>query len=349
MNKVGIWTGLFALLLLASACEEPAKEEGAEKKPLPNVEAEEVSVETLDHWVELQGTIESAQDVMLTPVMAGTIRRITVEEGQRVRRGQLVAAMDNDVLVKSIVEAEEARNNAFYIWEKQKELMEAGVGNEFEYEQAKNGTKMAQARIDGLRVQAGKAAVFAPFDGVVDEVYPSVGEVGGPGIPICHVIGLKDLRIVASISEAYMKNIGVGSAVKIEVPALEMTFQDTISRVSKYVNPKNRTYKIIIDVDNQDEVLVPNLTVKIKVKDRSAANALIVDNAAIQYDKEGDTHLFKVVRKDTVMTSVLVPVKQILSYNSKTAVEGDGLKQGDMVVVEGAEGIEDGSKVQLMK
>src|SRR5690606_5339296 len=170
---------------------------------------------------------------------------------------------------KNVEEIQTALDNAEYVYGKQVSLFKKGVGTEFDTTQAYNQVESLRRKISTLRAQAGKSAVVAPFAGYVEEIYPSQGEVGGPQSPICHLVGLKSILATAAISESYYQDITAGSKVKIEIPALDTTIMELeISRVSKYVNPNNRTYQIHVDLNNPNDLLVPNLVAKILVRDK---------------------------------------------------------------------------------
>ncbi len=338
--------------LLLSSCEEQKEEEKEEGKKFPGVRVAAAEIEDFDHWVELQGTIESPQDVQLTPVMSGNIRKIYVQEGQYVKKGQMIAIMDNDIVASNISEAQAALNNAIYNYKKQEELYTAGVGTEFNYRQAFDQKELAEKRMRTLRVQAGKAGVFAPFDGLIDEIYPSEGEVGGPQAPICHIVGLEKLTVVANVSETFINQIGEGTEVKVKLPSMDTTIKDLkINRVSKYINPKNRTYKVFIDIENEDKSIVPNLLARVQLKDGHFPNSTVVNNSAIQYDKHGNTFLFSLDKIDSsTYVSNRVAVSTLSSFGGASALENiDEINKGDMIVIEGAEGIVDQDTVTILK
>lgn len=342
---------ILSIGILLSSCGGEVEKDGQELVSLPNVRSAEVIQDDFFHWVELQGTIESPNDVMLTPQVGGTIRKIAVVEGQKVRKGQLIAYMDNSVIGSNISEAEAALDNALYNYDKQKELNEAGVGTEFNFRQSYDQVKIAEKRINSLKAQAGKAAVFAPFNGVIDEIYPSEGEVGGPGMPICHLIGLEKLTITAQVSESFLDKLNTETKVRVNLPAIDTTLTGlTIDRISKYINPTNRTFKIFIDIDNFSDRVVPNMIARVQINDGQITNALLVDDASIQYDKNGNTFLFKLNSiSDSSFSTSLVNINRVNSYGGKTVVESKELSKNDRIILEGAEGIQDKDTVQLLK
>ncbi len=352
MNKMKhiLIINLLAIAVISASCEEK-KEEAGTIKTFAKVKSGEVLQDTLKHWIELQGNIESPQDVMLTPVMGGNIRKIFVKEGQEVKKGQLIALMDNDALSSQISEANAALQNAKYNAEKQRELFQAGVGTEYTARQAYDQQVLAEQRVQTLSIQAGKAGVYAPFSGIIDEIFPSEGEVGGPQAPICHIVGLENVTVTANISESYIDKINVGTSVRVVLPALDTVIEHlTISRISKYINPNNRTFPVYIDLENSNGKLVPNLVARVQINDNSYPDATIVPSSAIQYDKDGNTFIYKLGALDSTFVSELIPVNKLSSHNSQTAITTAAkLSKGDMIVMEGAEGIEDKDTVIVLK
>lgn len=340
---------LLAVAVISASCEEK-KEEAGTLKSFAKVKSGEVITDTLKHWIELQGNIESPQDVMLTPVMGGNIKRIFVSEGQEVKKGQLIALIDNDALSSQISEAQAALKNAEYNADKQRELFQAGVGTEFNARQAYDQQILAEQRVQTLSIQAGKAGVYAPFSGIIDEIYPSEGEVGGPQAPICHIVGLENVYVKANISESYLNKIDVGTPVRILIPALDTVIEgQTISRISKYINPNNRTFPVYVDVDNANNKLVPNLVARVQINDDSYPNATIVPSSAIQYDKDGNTFLYKLSPLDSTFVANRINLDPLSAYNNRSAVKAENLSNGDVIVMEGAEGIEDKDTVMVLK
>ena len=343
---------LSAALVLTSCGGEKEEEEKKEVVTLSKVTAEGAEVKDFSHWIELQGSIEAPKDVMLTPVMGGTIKKIYVEEGQMVKRGQIIAIMDNDVVASSISEAQAALNNAVYNYKKQEELYTAGVGTEFQYRQAFDQKELAEKRVQSLRVQAGKAAVYAPFDGLINDIFPSEGEAGGPGAPICHIVGLEKLTVVTQISESFINLINDSTDVAIIIPSLDTTLDSVkINRIGKYINPQNRTFKIYIDIDNNDGSIVPNMITRVKIKDAAFPQATLVKNSSIQYNKEGKTYVFSLSKLDSSKyVSNKLFVNSLSSYGNYTAIETHpDIATGTHIVVQGAEGITDKDTVEILK
>jgi RND family efflux transporter MFP subunit len=339
-----------SLSLVACGGAEQKKDKEEKTTDDKNVRVEELMQKDFGHWIEVQGNVTSDQDVILSPQTAGIVTKIYVKEGQVVKRGAALASMDNDIVGANIQEVEQQIANADYLYQKQKELYAKGVGTEFDLTNAQNNLKSLLKRRKTLQVQAGKSGIYAPFSGIVDEIYPVQGETAAPGSPVIHLVSLNPLVVKSSVSEAYLNTIKEGTPVKIVFPSIGKTIDTLkVSRVSKYINPENRTYDFYIDIDNTEGTIVPNLTARIYVQDQFQANAKLVPSQAIQYDKNGNSYVFLAQGSDTTLVSKKVAVSTLFSYGNNTVIESASLKKGDKIVSEGAEEIEDKDKLNILK
>lgn len=350
MKKWILPIGFSIALISCGGPEEKKKDEKENATDVKNIKAVDLIQKDFGHWIEVQGNVTSDQDVILSPQTAGIVTRIYVKEGQLVKKGAALASMDNDIISANIQEVEQQIANADYIYQKQKELYSKGVGTEFDLTNAQNNLKSLLKTRKTLQVQAGKSGIYAPFSGIVDEIFPVQGETAAPGSPVVHLVSLNPLVVKSSVSEAYLNTIKEGTPVRIVFPSIGLTLDTLkVSRVSKYVNPANRTYDFYIDIDNSEGLIVPNLTARIYVQDQFQTSAKLVPSQSIQYDKNGNSYVFTVVEKDSSIMSKKVPVETVFSYGNQTAVKSEGLSKKDRIVSQGAEGIEDGDKLSILK
>jgi len=334
-----------ATIILVACGGEKKEEEKKESNNLKNVKVEQLKIDNYEHWVNIQGVIEAKEDAMVVPQASGTIISLKIAEGDYVKKGKVIAVIDSDIISKNIQEVETALEMAEYALEKQTSLMKKGVGTEFEYKQAENQVKSLNSKLETLKVQAGKSVVTAPFDGIIDQVFTSAGELGAPQMPICHLVGLNKLTASGNLSDSYIKYIKEGSVVNVKIPALDTTLRSLpITRASKFINPKNGTYKVEVALE-KNESIVPNLTVQLQIKDEVINDVKQINNKAIQYDKHGDQYIFIVDTKDSTVTKFNVEV--LSSYNEYSAIKCDSLTPGSRIVVVGGEGIENNEKVNI--
>ena len=159
------------------------------------VMATEITKGAFRNPFQVQGLIESDQNVMVSPEVPAKITRILVKEGQRVIKGQVIATLDGSTASSQIAELEGALSLAKINYEKQKRLWKQNIGSEMQYLQAKNQYENLQNSITTARTQLGKYSLRSPISGTVDELMANEGElVGGmTSGPVARVVNLKDI------------------------------------------------------------------------------------------------------------------------------------------------------------
>lgn len=317
----------------------------------PIVSAEEVQIKDFVHKIEIQGAVDTDKNAMINAEAQGTIRRVHVEEGQVVKQGQALITIDAAVLSSQIQEVETQLDLATFMYEKQKKLMDEGVGTEIAYEQAKAQMNSLERSIQTMQSQQGKSVVRSPFTGVVDEVMVSLGEMAAPGVPLMRIVNNKDVKITASLSENLLSKVKVGTAVDLHIPSLNDTIiQSIISSRGNFIDPVNRTFRIRIDI-NKNELLLPNQLAKVNVTDFSKVGATVINVGAILQDTKNNNYVYKVIKtKGEFYNIEKVFVKVLSRYKGEACVEaimGGSLTDKDRVVVNGAKGITEADQVNI--
>ena len=318
-----------------------------EKKERPALITAEVIKDTLfKHYVEVQGNVETDQNVVLNAEYSGVLTNVYVKEGQRVSKGQRLAKIDDGGLSSQVAQQEAQMALAQTTFERQERLWQQKIGSEIQYLQAKTNYESAKNVTQQLRSQLAKTVITAPFSGVVDEIISDPGQVVVPGqTPIIRLVNLSNMYVKASIPETYLKNIKKGTQVKVNLASINEEFTGTVRQVSNYINPNNRSFDIQIEIPNKDGLVKPNLIATVKVNDYSAENAITVPENILQENAQGETiaYLYQPIN-DSIGTAKRVLLETGLSYQNHTEVKS-GLKKGDTIIKEGAKTLRDGQKV----
>lgn len=315
----------------------------------PLVSLDEVRIQPFVHQIDVQGNIETERDALINSESGGIIRDILVKEGQRVSKGQVLVQIDAAVISESINELNTAIEFAQYNYDKQKELFDKGVGSEFQLKQAKSNLDNLKSRLQGLKTQRGKFAITAPFDGVIDQVFPKIGEMAGPQSPVIRLVNNREVKVSAEISERHFSKIKQGTPVFISIPSLNDTLIEAkVSTVGNYIHPTNRTFRILAAIP-KNEVLLPNMLANIKMTDYTNEQAMVVPSASVMKDRENQSYIF-VAKQDKggLFLATRVNVTVVESYGGLTEITAndESLTPGTKVVVEGAKGITEGDLVR---
>jgi RND family efflux transporter MFP subunit len=320
-----------------------------EKKERPALITAEVIKDTLfKHYVEVQGNVETDQNVVLNAEYSGVLTNVYVKEGQRVSKGQRLAKIDDGGMSSQVAQQEAQLALAKTTFERQEKLWNQKIGSEIQYLQAKTNYEAAKNATQQMRSQLGKTVVTAPFSGVVDEIISDPGQVVIPGqTPIIRLVNLSDMYVKASIPETYLRNIKKGTQVKVKLASINEEFTGTVRQVSNYINPNNRSFEIQVEIPNKDGLVKPNLIATVKVNDYSAEAAITVPENVLQENAAGETiaYIYQPIN-DSVGVAKRVLLETGLSYQNHTEVKS-GLKKGDTIIKEGAKTLRDGQKVTI--
>lgn len=322
-----------------------------EKKDRPVLITAEIIKDTVfKHFVEVQGNVETDQNVVLNAEYSGILTSVYVKEGQRVSKGQRLAKIDDGGLSSQVAQQEAQMALAQTTFERQQRLWEQKIGSEIQFLQAKTNYEAAKNATQQLRAQLGKTIITAPFSGVVDDVISDPGQVVIPGqTPIIRLVNLSDMYVKASIPETYLKNIKKGTQVMVSLASINEEFTGTVRQVSNYINPNNRSFDIQIEIPNKEGLVKPNLIATVKVNDYTTEEAITIPENILQENAEGETiaYLYQSVN-DSIGTAKRIILETGLSYGNHTEVKS-GLKKGDTIIIEGAKTLRDGQKVTIKK
>lgn len=319
---------------------------------LPLITALKVMEQDFVHYVELQGAVTTRQNVLVYPEVAGTMVRVHVVEGERVKNGQLLATIDDGGLSSQLVQMKSQLSLAETTYERQKRLWEQEIGSEIQYLQAKTNYETQKAAVDQMEEQLSKFSIRAPFAGVVDEVIKDQGTVvapGGPGSEVFRVINLSNMFIEVPVPETYITSVTKGKQVKVFFPILNETIESSVKETGNYINPNNRSFKVEIPVPNKSGNVKPNLTARVQINDYRNEKALLIPQSAISENAEGEQYTFlmsevdennKAIAKKTIITTGKSQgdVIEVLS----------GIANGQSIIVEGARSVKDGQEVKII-
>ncbi len=299
------------------------------------------------HFVEIQGTIASDEVVKVSPEIGGRILELTVDEGDMVRRGQLIARIDVEQLRKQLAELETAFQLANEVYERRKRLWDQQIGSEIQYLQARNNKERLEKSIETLKFQLGKSEVYAPVSGEVDMVFAKAGELAGPGMPLVQILDTRHVKVRADVPENYLKAVRKGVRVQVRIPALEQTRVAPIARVGNVIDPSNRTFPIEIPLRNADGLLKPNLLAIVYLNDFTEKNVVVVPLNLLQQELGGEWFVFVAEETPEGMVARKVYVETGASYEGRIVITR-GLEGDETLIVDGARGLADNQPIQVV-
>lgn len=319
--------------------EELSKSGGADNAGVKDVAVTVIETKPFEHLIEIQGRVESDENVLVSPEMMGTVSRVHVKVGDKVTAGTLLAELESSVFQKSLEELQSAREFANTLYLKQKSLWDQKIGTEIQYLQAKNNLESLDKKIATVRQQLEMTRIKSPVNGTVDAVDIKMGQSFAPGMPGLRVVNFSKLKIQADVAEAYINKVKKGDPARIYIPDNGETIKANITYTGKVIDPLNRTFRVEVNMNGKEAMLNPNQVAVLSITDYRSDKAIALPLSVIQNTPEG-SYVFVTEGKKAVRRMVTTGQ----NYRGQTEVL-TGLKAGDKVVTRGYEELTDGQAV----
>ncbi|MCB0735463.1 MAG: efflux RND transporter periplasmic adaptor subunit [Flavobacteriales bacterium] len=381
MKSTKILTVLTVLAVLISACGGPKsseldkkKEELAKKeKALADLKAEiktlQTAIEQLDTEMrdnsiavyaeelrkgefknpfQLQGLVESDQNVMITPEVPARITSIAVREGQHVEAGQVIAQLDASIAQSQVAELSSALTLAETNYLKQKSLWDQKIGSEMQYLQAKNQFDNLTKSLETAKKQLAKYTLRSPISGTVDEIMANAGELVGSmtGGPVARVVNLSSVKIKANVSEKYVDQIRKGQEVEVYLPSIDLTLREKVEAVGNVIDVNNRTFSVYVRPTSAKTRLKPNMLALITAYDFVESEVITIPTKLVRNDNGTDYVLTLEKRGDKRIVRK-TPIEIEKEFASLTIVKS-GLNAGDLIITEGYNSVVENDEVKIM-
>lgn len=366
---------LSGFLVALAACNAPTEKENAQAElskykqeakeleekikaieaNLPKNDSEHlISVKTLkivptvfEHSFSVGGKIEAENKAYISAELGGQIKKIYVEEGQRVNKGDMLIALNTSAQYAQLQDAKANLTLVATIFEKQKILWEQNIGSEIDFLQAKTNKESLENKIAALQAQIDMNQIKAPFDGIVDKINMKEGEMGAPGMELIRLVNLSKMEITADVAESYVASVKKGNEVIITFPAYpELSMKEKIYRTGNIINPANRTFEIALKINNPKELLKPNAMAVLQIKDYVNPEAIVVPSIVVKQDVTGHHFVFIAVKDNNNVIAQKQTVKIGKANDNLTEII-DGLNPNDEVIVEGYNLVSTGIKVAV--
>ncbi|MFT7071455.1 efflux RND transporter periplasmic adaptor subunit [Patiriisocius sp. Uisw_017] len=319
------------------------------EKNIPLITAIIAKDTVFSHYVELQGSVETDENILITPEMGGVLQRVYVKEGQRVSKGQTLAIVDDGGMGQQLAQMQVQADLAKTTFERQERLWDQKIGSEIQYLQAKSSYDGQLNAINSMKQQVGKATVRAPFSGTIDEIITEQGSVVASGqTQLMRIVSLSNMYIKTNVPETYISNIIKGKNVEVFFPVLGKKLDAKINQTGSFINPDNRTYKVEIDVPNLEHTIKPNLTARLKINDYTNDKAILIPQNIISENAAGEQYIFILEQvKDNKAVAKQVFIKTGRTQAGFIEVL-EGLEDGNKIIQEGARSVKNGQTVKII-
>ncbi len=321
------------------------------QKNLALITTQALEIKDFKHYFEVQGNVKTKENVVIYPETMGQLLKIYVKVGQNVKKGEILAKIDNGGLDNQLAQLKIQRDLAQTTFERQQNLWSKKIGSEIQYLQAKANFEAQEEAIERLKISIEKYTIKAPFSGVIDAILKEEGLVVAPGAnsEIFRIVNLKHMYIESDIPEMHLKNVKKGKPVIVSFDVLGEHITSTISQVGNYINPMNRTFKVEIKVPNTKGLIKPNMTARLKINDYINSKAISIPQSIISENANGEQYVYILTNKQTnkgIAKRVIIKTGKAKDGNVEIL---EGLTEDNEIIIEGARTVKDRQEVMVLE
>lgn len=315
---------------------------------LPLISMLEIKPENFDHYVEIQANVKTRNNVLLYPEYTGTLKAVYAQEGQKVKKGKLLAMIDDAGLKNQLEQLEIQAELSKTIFDRTQRLWDQYIGSEIQLLQAKTNYNSQLKSIAQLKKQLNRTKIYAPFSGTIDEIIANTGANMMPGqTPVMRIVNLSDMYAEADVPERYLSQIKRGTTAFVNIPMLNIELETNVRQTGTFINPVNRSFRVETPLENTSEMIMPNLNCKLKINDYSNPSALMIPLGVIKENANGQKYVYKLIPEDKKQVFRTQQAFVELGKKSFDKVEVlSGIEIGDLIVEEGATIVEDNQRVK---
>ena len=333
-----------------------------ESSALKLVAVEELQEKNFTHYIDLQAKIDAEDISYIAPRgMGGVVKSLFVKKGDFVKKGQLVAVLDDAIMKQNVTAAQQNLETlkvqldfAKNIYQRQKNLWNEGIGTEVQMLQAKNNVETleknllaAQEQVKIAEEQLKTTKIYSDVQGIADEVNVRVGEtftgVGPLGAQI-KIVNTTQLKVVADVPENYLSKVRPGVPVVVNLPDLNKEIKSTIRLAGRSINPNTRAFLAEAAIP-YDASILPNQVANLKIQDYVNNKAITIPVNVVQTDENGK-YVFIASNNNGKITASKKMITVGELYGTYIEVKA-GLLAGQKVITEGFQDLYDGQLIDI--
>lgn len=333
---------LWGMALLVS-CTDTESNTPREIKRTP-VEIIQVFKEPLEEVMNLIGTVEADREMKVSFKIGGKLKRIEFEEGDLVKKGSLLAELDNTELLARKEKAIANKNKARRDQGRMENLYKNNIVPLSSVQDAKTLYVSAQTELKIIEENLRNSLIKAPFTGRITRKLFEVEEIVSPGTPVAILTEMDPVVVKAAVPDNFIRKITIGGMAEVQVDSYpEERFTGTIVSLDTTADPLSRTFRMEIRLSNETEKLRPGLIAHVKVAHVRKDPAMLIPlDVVVGFGTEPSVF----VVKDSKAMRRIIKTGGIFGERVEVL---EGLAPGDNLVVSGQEYLRDGGVVEIIK
>ena len=303
----------------------------------PKVTTAQVHIQDVDQQSVFTGNVEGYAVNNITPQQPRRITRLLVDVGDHVKKGQLVAELDNSALAQAKAQYENNKAN----FERSDELYKFGGESKANWQAMQTAYEVSKSTYENMLENT---TLISPISGVVTARNYDVGDMAA-GMPIFVVQRINPVKIMISVSESLYTYVKKGMVVEVELDALpEQKFSAKVSRITPSIDASTRTFPVELTLANDKELVKPGMYARVTMNYGTRKNIVVPDVAVVKQLGSGNRYIY-VYNQDGTVAYKKVELGR--RFGDKYEILS-GIADGDVVVTSGQVALKDGIAVEVV-
>ena len=326
-------------VILVSSCT--SKKEQNEKAPT-RVTTEVVSTALNASGQTYVGIIEEREATAVSFTSMGVVKRMLVNEGQAVAKGQLIAEMD-DTQARNLLNGAEAQmNQANDALERYKMLHDNGSLPEVQWVEIQSKVAQAKSQLEVAKKNLADCRLVAPVSGIVGKRLVNAGETAMPSQAVVNILDISTVKVKVAVPEAEISGIGANTSSIIKVEAVNGSFKGARIEKGVQADALTHTYDIRIHVANGERKLLPGMVASVQFGNiEKPTKELSLPVTAVQRKADGSLFVWMVANDSTAHRATVHTGETM----GNRIVITDGITEGGRIVTEGYQKLSENTKV----
>jgi membrane fusion protein, multidrug efflux system len=334
---------LSASLVACGFGHDKKKKDGASAQALP-VTVLEIKKQPVEILFQSVGSFFTTNSPIVKAQTTGEVKSINVQAGAEVKKGDLLVQLGDKRAEIEYQKALASQNEKQYIEERYKKLAAKGIVSQVQYQQALASLKVAQQGLLAAKENVDRAKIDSPIDGHVEQIYVSVGDLVSPGSKVASVVNSKMLEARLPFSQSQVSMLKIGQAVEIFSPTSpDYVLKGSIDAITPSINPENRSFDVIVKFSNAQNVWRIGASNYAAISLEEKGTGYFIPKESIVLGNGGE-QVF-VARNGKAVE--IKDIKILSTQGQMDAIDAPGLKEGDLIIVDGAPYLSNGSAITI--
>jgi membrane fusion protein (multidrug efflux system) len=337
---------LVAIAILTAIMIMPKKNREAPATEAPPVNVTVMTVTTepqLADTFDLPAVVEPNRIVTVSSEVSGRIERIPLEEGSKVRVGDLLVQLNTDLILPEYESAKAQVERDQIEFDRITNLSKENAATQRELDNATSQLAISKARLEGIGARLERSRILAPTAGVLNDLLVEEGEYVDAGKPVAQVVDSDTVKVVVEIPELDIAFFSIGEEAQVFVRGRTEPLTGTITFISQLADSKTRTTRTEITLDNSRQLLRSGQIVHVSLTRRVLKDAILVPLLAVIPMENGKAvyvaNSSQAKRRQVELGIIKDDQVQIIS----------GLEPGDELIIAGHRFIAPGQKVNIVE